>query len=516
MKDSYLLGVDIGTTGTKVVLLDIHENITAEVTLEQHLSLPHPGWAEEDPSVWWENTVKGIQHILKISKIDPSTIKGIGVSGMVPALVLLDEKGTPLRPSIQQNDARTSQEIKWMKANVDEKWVFKRTGGFINQQNIGPKLRWLKINEPGVFKRIKTVLGSYDYINYCLSGNFSLEQNWALESGLFDIKQKDWIGELLELSDFKRELFPPVFQPHQIIGHIQNKAARLTGLREGTPIVAGSADHVASALAAGLENEGDALIKFGSAGDILFCLDSIDTDPRLFIDYHDIPGKFLINGCMATSGAILKWFVEQFCSAEADEAKKMGGNIYEILDKKVENIPPGSNELILLPYFLGEKTPIMNPLARGVLFGLTLHHRRENIYKAILESVIYGFQHHFNTLSEKGHKAKKIMACNGGARSRIWLKIAADVIGEKINYISKQKGSVVGAAFVAGMGVDCFKKWNEIQRYGKIDKVIIPDRKNHSVYEDYFKLYKQIYIDLKDRFVQIEKLSRRSQNMAVP
>jgi len=508
MRPSYLLGIDIGTTATKVILCDRRGQVVAEASEEQQLNSPHPGWAEEDPGQWWENTIRGILRSLEMSRIPPSSLEGIGVSGMVPAMVLLDEKGIPLRPSIQQNDARTSQEIRWMKECVDENRIFALTGGSINQQTVGPKLRWLKLHEPEVFSRIKTLMGSYDYINYRLGGTLSLEQNWALESGLYHLTQRDWIDELLELVEFKREQLPPVYEPHHVVGGVNREAARVTGLREGTPIVAGSADHVASALAAGLEEEGDLLIKFGGAGDILFCLDTLDTDPRLFIDYHDIPGKFLLNGCMAASGSVLKWFVQEFCKLETREAQEKGTPIYELMDQRVETLPPGSEGLILLPYFLGEKTPILDPLARGVFLGLTLHHRKEHLYKAILEAVIYGFQHHIEVLLEKGHRPKKVIACNGGARSKLWLQIAADVIGENVLYVSKPLGSALGAAFVAGMGVGYFDRWSDIKQFITIDEAMAPNPERHARYQEYFKLYKAVYLDLKDRFPQLEALQR--------
>lgn len=509
MSRAFLLGIDVGTTSTKVSLCDLDGKVIAEVSEEQHLESRHSGWSEEDPNQWWENAVRGIQRNLAVSKVDPSEIKGIGVTGMVPAMVLLNQ-GVPLRPSIQQNDARAWKEIEWMKTELDERWVFERTGGSINQQTLGPKLKWLEKHEPNTFSRIQAIVGSYDYVNYRLSGTLSLEANWALESGLYDIAKRDWIDELLKLLNIEREQLPQVYQPHEIVSYVSRHASQLTGLCEGTPIVAGCADHVASAVMADIREEGDVLIKLGSAGDILFCVDTLDTDPRLFIDYHTIPGKYLINGCMATSGSIVTWFVNEFCGSEAEEAKRRQESAFEAMDKRVEDLPPGSTDLILLPYFLGEKTPLMDPLARGVLFGLSLHHRKEHVYKAILEAVSYGFQHHIETLSEKGHKAKKIVVRNGGARSRLWARIAADIIGQDIYYISKHQGSALGAAFVAGMGVNCFSQWSDVQRFIHIDAVISPDPQRHVQYAKCFDLYKALYLDLKNRFVQLESL-RNSQ-----
>jgi len=246
--------------------------------------------------------------------------------------------------------------------------------------------------------------------------------------------------------------------------------------------------HVASAFSAGLKTRGDLLVKLGGAGDIPYCVDHILVDTRLFLDYHVIPGKFLVNGCMASSGSIIKWFRNEFAS----------GASFAELDETAETLPAGSNGLILLPYFLGEKTPIHDPLARGTLVGLTLSHTRAHVYRAVLEGIAYGFYHHLLVLAELGQEATKARVTNGGARSRLWRQITADVLGLKLEQIARHSGSSLEAAFVAGMGIGVFHDWGEIERYINISAVTEPDLGRDGRYQQLFGLYREIYQALKD------------------
>ncbi len=490
MSSACLLGIDIGTTATKVIIIDTKGNILAEVLRPATLYSPNANWAEEDANQWWENVCQAIPECLELANRQASDLEAIGVSGMVPTLILVDQAGQPLRRSIQQNDARSHLEIEHFKAHTDPQDVFRRTGSAITQQSIGPKLLWISKNQPDLMHKAKWVMGSYDYINYKLTDQPSLERNWALESGLFDLHRLDWDDDLLKLANIRRDQLPPVFNPSQIVGAVTRRAAQLTGLMEGTPVVAGSADHVASAFSVGLKENGDLLVKLGGAGDILYSLDRLEIDERLFIDYHVIPGLYLINGCMASSGSIIKWFRNSL-APELD---------YPGLDAEAEDIPPGSDGLVLLPYFIGEKTPIFDPLARGMLFGLTLQHTRAHIYHAILEGISFGFYHHLQVLAERGFEVKRVRVANGGARSRLWRQITSDVIGHPLEEVAHHPGSSLGAAFVAGMGVNAFSEWAEIEKYIHISAITEPILERHAKYVKLFGLYRELYEANKSNF----------------
>ncbi|MBN1535558.1 MAG: FGGY-family carbohydrate kinase [Anaerolineales bacterium] len=489
----YLMGIDMGTTATKIILIDLDGHVVTSVEKPATLLSQYAGWAEEDANQWWRNVQEGVPECIRIAGIDASQIAAVGTSGMVPTIVLLDKDDQVLRNSIQQNDARAVDEIEYLRSKTDAADILRRTGSAITQQTIGTKILWLRRHEPQVLEKAAHLMGSYEFIAHRLTGVFYIERNWALESGYFDLYKEDWDDDILALSTINRNLLADVHWPSDIIGHVTPHAASLTGLKTGTPVVAGSADHIASSFSSGLKNQGDLLVKLGGAGDIMISMDDIVVDERLFLDYHDIPGKYIASGCMASSGSLIKWFRNQF-------APQMD---YPDLDKAAEPIPAGSDGLILLPYFLGEKTPIQDPLARGTLVGLTLTHTSAHVYRAVLEGISYGFYHHLMVLAEHGMTPTKARCANGGARSALWKQVTADVLGIRLEQVADHPGSSLGAAFCAGMGVGAFKRWDEIERYIKISTITEPDPENHIRYQKLFKLYREIYESLKGTFPRL-------------
>jgi xylulokinase len=494
MTARYVLGIDVGTTALKAVALERERGIVAQAERPHELLSPAPGWAEEDPESWWKTTGETIRQLL--TTIPANEIGAIGVSGMVPAMVMLDSSGRSIRPSIQQNDARTIVEVDELRADVDLGEFLRITGGTPNQQNIDTKWRWLKRYEPGVIERTAHLCGSYDFIVYRLTGEFSLEENWAAESGMYDVQQHHWHAPYLEHAGVDPAILPPVRQPIEIVAGISPEVAARTGLRAGTPVVAGSADHVAAALAAGLTQNGDILLKFGGAGDILYCDDRPDPDPHFYFDYHDIPGLTLINGCMAASGSLVKWFAHELA----------GDMSLAALDAEAENIPPGAGGIIALPYFLGEKTPIFDPAARGVFAGVMLHHTRAHLYRAILEAVCYGFAHHLALLREVGRPIRRVVAADGGSRSRLWMQIAADVIDHPVQVVAGEAASALGSAYVAAMGVGMFTDWQDITQFISQGPIYLPQEANVERYRSGFELYRDLYRRLQSFLPELGQL----------
>lgn len=499
MKD-LLLGIDIGTTLTKGVLIDAEGETLAEASREATLVSEHPTWAEEDPHEWWRNTCEVSRELLATSAVDSERVAGVGVSGMVPAMVLLDDAGEPIRRSIQQNDARSGAEIGELAARFSQERFFELTGGSLNQQVVAPKMRWLAKHEPDAVARLASLMGSYDYINYRLTGERAIEHNWALESGLYDIERAEWSAPLLDLAGLEPGQLPPVHPSERVIGAVTREAAEATGLAANTPVVAGAADHVASAFATSAYGAGDLVLKFGGAGDILYSLDKLVTDPRLFIDYHLTPTKYYLNGCMATSGSLLKWFVAAFCGEDVREAVGLGRSVYELLDERAADVAPGADGLVLLPYFLGEKTPLHDPAARGTILGLDLHHTRNHVYRAVLEAVVFGFQHHCDVLDELGLPVTRVLAADGGAKSDVWLQITADILQQPVRRVAQHPGSSLGAAFTAGVGVGLIENWTHIERYIRVDREFLPDPAVADLYRERYRIYRETYRRLKDLY----------------
>ena len=494
MSAHYVLGIDVGTTALKAIALEREQGIVAQTDLPHELYSLHSGWAEEDPERWWATTIEAIRQLLAV--IPAQSIEAIGVSGMVPAMVILDEAGHLLRRSIQQNDARAVLEIEELRAAVDLDEFFRVTGCVPNQQSIDTKWRWLQRHEPQVIERAAHLCGSYDFIVSRLTGRYSLEENWAAESGLYDVTRHRWHTPYLEHAAIDPALLPPVHQPVDIVAGISEEVATLTGLVAGTPVVAGSADHVAAALASGLTQSGDILIKFGGAGDILYCDTRSDPDPHFFFDYHDIPGLTLINGCMASSGSLVNWFSNQLA----------GGAPPQELDAEAQSIEPGAGGIIALPYFLGEKTPIFDPSARGVFAGVMLHHTCAHLYRAILEAVCYGFAHHLALLREAGRPVQRVVAADGGSRSALWMQIAADVLNLSVQVVAGEAASALGAAYVAAMGSGMFDNWNNIARFISQGPVYAPQSDHVARYRKGFELYRELYERLRTFLPELGQL----------
>jgi xylulokinase len=487
-----IVGLDIGTTQTKAVVIGTDGTVFAQAGREATLVSLRPNWAEQDADEWWRNTQEILQELTAAVR-GRATIRAVGVSGMVPALVVLGDDGRPLRRSIQQNDARTANEIAELKAAFGDERFFALTGGSINQQVLAPKLRWLAKHEPDVLERARRLCGSYDYIAYRLTGHLWAEHNWALESGLCDIASGDWSPELVELAGITPDLLPVIRASHEVVGEVQPDAAEATGLAAGTPVIAGVADHVASAFTATVTQPGDLLVKFGGAGDVLYSLDRLVTDPRLFIDHHIVPGAYYLNGCMATSGSLVKWFTREFCQADAAAAALAGAGIYAYLDGLAAALPPGSDGLVVLPYFLGEKTPLHDPYARGTIVGLGLHHGRHHLFRAVLEAVAYGFRHHVDVLAERDLPVRRVLASDGGAASDLWLQLTADVLGRPVHRVLGHPGSSLGAAFVAGKAVELFDGWGDIERFVVAADPFEPQAAAHAAYQDFYALFRDTY-----------------------
>ena len=498
------LGFDIGTTSTGGILIDAEGRTLATAERPSELVSRHANWAEEDPELWWSNCCGLVGDLLKVAGINADQIAAVGVTGMVPAVVLLDKAGNVLRPSMQQNDARATREIDEMQARFDAARFFKLTGGSINQQVVAPKLRWVERHEPEIFAKIATVFGSYDFIAHRLTGIRSIEHNWALESGLMDFAARKFAPELVAEAGISMNVLPPIHASQDILGGVTEAAAKATGLKAGTPVVAGCADHVASAYVAGAARDGDLVLKFGGAGDILLSTAKAVTDPRLFIDYHILPNHYFSNGCTATTGSLLNWIVREMAGGEVAKARGAGLSIYAHLDRLAAGIAPGSEGMVLLPYFLGEKTPLHDPHARGTLVGLGLHHKIAHIWRAALEGVIFGFRHHVDVFREMGLTVNRVFACDGGAASDLWLQIAADALGVTVTRIDQHPGSCLGAAYVAGHGIGAFQDLAGVSRYVAAGKVFQPDARRRAAYDRAYANYREIYERLKTLYPKLE------------
>ncbi|MGV2982151.1 FGGY-family carbohydrate kinase [Microbacterium sp. AGC85] len=474
----HIIGVDIGTTGTKVVLFAPTAGIVAQTTRPSQLHSPHPGFAEADPAEWMTNVVESIREVVSVSGIDPSEIAAIATSGMVPAVLALDGAGEPVRPAILQNDARATREIEEIRdatASIDLVAV---TGSEVTQQSVAPTLLWLARHEPETWSRTMRIQGSYDWILSQLGADVHVEQNWAIESGLFAL-DGSLLPAVVEAAGFDPSLIPPIAAPGTVVGSVSGRIADATGLPRSAHLVVGGADHVLSAFAAGVEKPGDWLVKLGGAGDILVASSTPVADARLYLDVHPRPDTWLPNGCMATSGSLIRWF-----------QALVGGTDLLQLDAEAADRTPA--DILCLPYFLGEKSPLHDPKLRGAFAGLHLGHTRADMYRSVLESIAFGFRHHAEIFREIGIPMALARITNGGSRSTLWKQIHADVLGTELFPVIDHPGASLGAALVAARAIGALDSWDAASAFVRFGDPVLPDQERRAIYDDAYETWREL------------------------
>jgi len=475
---AHTIGIDIGTTGTKTVLFDTTRGIIAQASRETVLHSPEPGYAEADTGQWYANVIGSVREILASSGVPGDNVGAVAVSGMVPAVVPVGIDGNPLRRAILQNDARAHNEVDELAAVLRDVNLVEMTGSALTQQSVAPTTMWLREHEPEVYQRTTHYLGSYDWVLTALGAEVHIEQNWALESGLFTIGG-DVTYPVLIAAGLDPATLPPVRRPGSQVGGLSPEAALLTGLAVGTPLIVGGADHVLSAFAAGVSRPGEALVKLGGAGDILVASDVTVVDERLYLDAHPIPDRWLPNGCMAASGSLIRWF-----------QTITGGTDLVSLDEEAMASAPA--EVLCLPYFLGEKSPIHDPDLRGVFAGMHLGHTRADLYRSVLEGVAFGFRHHVEVFDDIGISLSRVMITNGGSKSTLWKQIHADVLGFELLPVRGHPGASLGAAVIAAIGIGALDDWSDVTRFITLDAPVVPDLRLTSLYDDAYRTWREL------------------------
>jgi xylulokinase len=383
-----------------------------------------------------------------------------------------------LRRAILQNDARAGAEVTALAATLAGVDLVAMTGSALTQQSVAPTIAWLRSHEPDVYARTAHWLGSYDWALTALGAGPHVEQNWALESGLYTI-DGDVADPVLRAADVDPGTLPAVHRPGARVGELSSAAAELTGLRPGTALVVGGADHVLSAYAAGVNGPGDALVKLGGAGDILVASDTPVVDERLYLDAHPVPGHWLPNGCMATSGSLIRWF-----------QSLIGGEALTALDDEAAVCAPA--EVLCLPYFLGEKSPLHDPDLRGAFAGLHLGHTRADMYRAVLEAIAFGFRHHVDVFAGIGIPLTRVMVTNGGSKSVLWKQIHADVLGIELHPVKGHPGASLGAAVIAAIGIGALGDWSDAARFISLDPPVVPDPARRGAYDDAYPMWRRL------------------------
>ena len=489
-----LLGIDIGTSGTKSVLIDTKGQILSIAHRTYTFDTPHAGWAEQDPEIWWQATAGTIREALDGVGIAPSKIRGVGFSGQMHGLVPLDEDRRPIRPAILWADQRSASQVRWIYDRVGRERLARLTGNPVATGFMAASLLWMRENEFDQFRQIRTVMLPKDYIRMRLTGEIGTDSTDASSSLLFDTAGRQWSVELLDLLDLDRGMLPDVGESQALAGKVTEDAARSTGLSQGTPVVLGGGDQPMQAVGNGLVSPGVASSTIGTGGQFFTPAERPAYDPELRTHTfcHAVPGMWNIMGASLCAGMALRWFRENVAD----------GISFEELSDAASSVSPGSEGLIFLPYLVGERTPHMDPNARGMFFGLTLQHTRAHMVRAIMEGVTFALRDSMEIFRGLGLRMDRILASGGGARSPVWRQIQADVFGRKLYTTSVQEQASLGAALVAGAGVGIYTSVVEACRKAvrTDDTPTDPDPKRAERYDRMYEIFQELYRNNRDSF----------------
>lgn len=499
----YLLGIDIGTSGTKTVIFDTKGRAIASKTYEYPLYQPQNGWAEQDPLDWWQATAKGISYVIKESGINPEEIKGIGLSGQMHGLVMLDSEGDVIRKAIIWCDGRTAKECEEITQRVGRERLIEITANPALAGFTASKILWVRNNEPENYNKCSKILLPKDYIRYKLTGEFATEVSDASGMQLLDVPNRCWSDEVLDKLEINKDLLGKVYESVEITGRVSKGASAETGLCQGTPVVGGAGDNAAAAVGTGVVVNGTSFATIGTSGVVYAHSDNVVIDPkgRVHTFCCAVPGQWHTMGVTQSAGLSLKWLRDNFCLQEVLSAERQGVDPYYIMDNAAEQIPIGSDRLIFLPYLMGERTPHLDPDCRGAFIGLSAIHTRSHLIRAVMEGVSFSLLDCLNILKEMGCDVKEIRACGGGGSSKLWRQMLSDIFGCDVSTVQNKEGPALGAAILAGVGVGIYSSVQDACKKIINNKDITsPVSENAQKYTQLFDIYTGLYPSLKNSF----------------
>ena len=502
----YLIGIDVGTTGTKTILIDENGNLIASSLVEYPLYTPKPKWAEQDPEDWWRGTVESIKSVMDQSKVKPEDVSGLGLSGQMHGLVLIDKDHKVLRPAILWCDVRTTEQCNYITEKVGKELLVKSTCNPALEGFTAPKVIWVRDNEPGIYEKAFKMMLPKDYVRFRLTGEIASEVSDAAGTILFDVRNRKWSQEVLDRLEIDYDLMPPCYESIDVCGKITPKVAEMTGLKPGTPVVGGGADNACTAVGNGIVVTGKTSASIGTSGTMLTPTDTPEVDPglRAHTFCHCVPNKWYVMGVMLQAGGAFRWFRDTLGDKEKELAQEKGVDPYEILTEKAAQVEPGCEGLIFLPYLIGERTPHGDANAKGVFFGLTLRHGKNHLVRSVMEGVTYGMRDSLEIIKGLGLDVGQITATGGGARSKFWRQMQADIYNAEVVTINIAEGPAFGAAILAGVGS---KVYNNIQEATneivKVTSRTQPDEDNKKIYDEYYNIYRSLYPALKPEFDKV-------------
>ncbi|MDO5559449.1 MAG: xylulokinase [Oscillospiraceae bacterium] len=505
----YVIGVDIGTSATKSVLFDETGKVISSSSQEYPLYQEKNGYAEQDPRDWYNASVTTIKQVIEQSGVSNKDIAGIGLSGQMHGLVMLDENNEVIRKSIIWCDQRTGKECEEITQRVGAQRLIEITANPALTGFTASKILWVRNNEPENYKKCRHILLPKDYVRFMLTGEYATEVSDASGMQLLDVPGRCWSDEVLEKLDIDRDLLPQVYESCEVTGAVTAGAAALTGLMEGTLVVGGAGDNAAAAVGTGIVEDKKAFTTIGTSGVVFAHTSDIVIDPkgRVHTFCCAVPGCWHIMGVTQGAGLSLKWFRDNFCSDEKNTAELMGVSEYYLMDKEAATVPVGSDRLLYLPYLMGERTPHLDPDARGVFFGLSAMHTKKHMLRAVMEGVAFSLRDCKEICSEMGIDISDMMACGGGGTSPLWRQMLADLYKCPVKTVACNEGPALGVAILAMVGAGIYSTVQEAcSKLIATDKTQLPSDDEAYEYDKYYTLYRKLYPALKDSYRELAKL----------
>ena len=507
----YLLGVDIGTSGTKSVLFDEIGTVVAHATVEYPMYQPKAGWAEQDPEDWWRAASESISAVIAKSGIDAAEIAGVGLSGQMHSLVCLDGDGKVLRKAILWCDQRTAAEAAELTEIVGRERLVEITANPAMTGFTAAKLLWVRNHEPEIYEKTRKILLPKDYIRLRLTGEYATEVSDASGMQLLDVAKRTWSQPLLDTLKIDRSLLADVYESVYVSGKVTAEAAKLTGLCPGTPVVGGAGDQAAGGVGNGIVRTGTVSATLGTSGVVFAHTDEmvLDQEGRVHTLCHAVPGCWHVMGVTQAAGLSLKWFREQFCKAEEAAADLYGEDVYVLLDRLAADVPAGCDGLFYLPYLMGERTPHLDPNARGVFFGLNARHTKADLLRAVMEGVGYSMKDCLEILKKMGVPVDEVRASGGGGKSALWRQMLADMFAKKVTTINVSEGPALGVAILAGTAAGIYGSVAE-----GCDAIISRKTTQRAqaeakqLYKTHYPVYKSLYRSLKHEFAKLNAISQ--------
>jgi xylulokinase len=508
---SHLLGIDIGTSGTKTLICDERGRVRGTATVEHPTASPKPGWSEQDPQDWWTTACRATRTALKRAGLRPADISGIGLSGQMHGSVFLGGGEKPLRPALLWNDQRTTEQC----AQIEQ-----RAGGRTALIDLvanpalpgftAPKILWVRQHQPKIYDRTRHILLPKDYIRFRMTGEYATEVSDASGTLLLDVARRTWSSPLLERLEIDPSLLPRLHESPEITGTLSAQAARALGLKPGTPVVGGGGDQAAGAVGNGIVSAGIVSATLGTSGVVFAHSDRPTRDPRgrVHTMCHAVPGKWCVFGCMLSAGGSLQWFRNTLGREAMAIAEKRRVDPYELLIAEAERAPAGAEGLFFLPYLTGERCPHPDPLARGGWIGVTARTTRGMLIRSLMEGVTFGMRDAMEIMRGMNIRIDQVRASGGGARSGFWQQLQADIYKHPIVLTNAKEGPAYGAALLAGVGT---RQWNSVEEACRAciqeQSRLRPSRKQSTLYDRHHATHAKLYHDLKHRFTEMAGLA---------